>query len=121
MPKPQNQTTTPADEQPTGDLDGKAAAAAIDAVDAETDASKMASGSVGGVSFEFKRKRAKSIQFRRLLQNGRDLDAIEHLLGRPTFDAIIAAYADEDGDTPNEVLIKDIWPAIDEAVGEGNS
>lgn len=117
MPKSQSTSSAPAE---AGDASGTAAAAALDAVDAESDAKAMASGTVGGVDFSFKRKRVDSVQFRRLMQERRDIVALEYLFGLPKFNEILAAMADDDGET-SEADYRTIWNAVNEAVGSGNS
>ena len=57
---------------------------------------------------------------RRLYQQGRDLVAVEWLLGQEQFDRFLASTADEDGATP-ETVYRDFTKAIGDAVGAGNS
>lgn len=124
MAKKDDETKDGGEAQTLGDVDGRAAAAAaaeLKAAETDDDGGDddVCKGTAAGVEFGFKRKRAESIQFRRLMQRGRDILALEWLLGPITFERWLAATADEDGSTGEEAF-SDLWTAVNEAVGSGN-
>lgn len=109
-------------EDPPGAKDADAAVAEVDAQDAAADDkdADVLHGTLAGIDFEFSRKRLDSVQFRRFMQRGRDLLALEYVLGVVTFERLLVALADPDGTTSDESFRK-VWPAIDAAAGTGNS
>lgn len=110
----------PKDEKPEAP-DTKAADAAVAEVAAETD-DKADTVDVehAGVKFTVSRKKLDSVQFRRFMQRGRDILALEWLLTPATVTQVLDAMADEDGVTSDADFGK-VFETIGSAVGAGNS
>ena len=92
------------------------AAAAI----AEVDGPNLVTCEFAGETYTFKMKMINSPQWRRIVQKLHYETAIEWLLGKEQADRFFNSTADEDGCTPNDVLV-DFLNALGEVRGAGNS
>lgn len=73
-----------------------------------------------GETYEFKSKRLNAIQFRRMMQSGDDVLAVEWLIGVRDFDRFVRSTADEDGVTPLSAFLE-FFSAIGKAAAVPNS
>lgn len=112
--------TPPKAEKPDTDAADKAVleVEAEEAADSDVDADKIAA-THGGVQFTISRRKLDSVQFRRLMQRGRDILALEYLLGVEVVSRIIAGLADDEGITSADDFDA-IFETIGNAVGSGN-